>query len=309
MILFFPCFVFSLTIMSSAAAPSTSTHSKPSSVSAGTSAGKESHRAPSALMTSIFSPPLTLSQTAMAEAGVAAVAGFSVPPAYDPTFLNFPDCHSVLVHGCASTHKDSGFQAVVVLHPKSDVPAHLGLPGQESEETAFLMVSSKNQPFLAYNQAPKAAVLQVSAAEYLTLLSYAAKEWPRLCSRLLHQTNIMREGVDPVTINSNLAFYSHGLSTFSVALSSNLVLKAKADSRVSKEEERIRVWLEQRVPEKTGENGDSGSSSSSSALRHELLLPMKALGTLAQDALSVKTLTDSVSAYKSRVRKRSRPVT
>ena len=113
-----------------------------------------------------------------------------------------------------------------------------------------------------------------------------------------------------MTINSNLAFYSHGLSTFSVALSSNLVLKAKADSRVSKEEERIRVWLEQRVPEKTGENGDSGSSSSSSsALRHELLLPMKALGTLAQDALSVKTLTDSVSAYKSRVRKRSRPVT
>ena len=119
----------------------------------------------------------------------------------------------------------------------------------------------------------------------------------------------MREGVDPVTINSNLAFYSHGLSTFSVALSSLLVLKAKADSRVSKEDERIRVWLEQRVAEKPSENGESGSGSSSSPLRQELLLPMEALGTLAQDTLSVKTLTDLVASYKSRSRKRSRPVT
>ena len=260
-------------------------------------------------MTSIFSPPLTLSQTAVAEAGVLALSAFAVPPAFDPTFLNYPDSHSVLVHSCSSTHKDSGFQAVVVLHPKSDIPAHLGLPGHGQEETAFLMVSSKNQPFLAYHQAPKATVLQVSLTEYLTLLSYAAKEWPRLRSRLLQQTNIMREGVDPVTINSNLAFYSHGLSTFSVALSSLLVLKAKADSRVSKEDERIRVWLEQRVAEKPSENGESGSGSSSSPLRQELLLPMEALGTLAQDTLSVKTLTDLVASYKSRSRKRSRPVT
>ena len=75
--------------MSSSAQPpptaTTSAHSKKSPSSAGGAlGGRESHRAPSALMTSIFSPPLTLSQTAVAEAGVLALSAFAVPPSVRP---------------------------------------------------------------------------------------------------------------------------------------------------------------------------------------------------------------------------------
>lgn len=269
----------------------------------GATAGGETHPRPySALMASIFSPPLTLSQTACAEAAasVAPSTGFSVPAAYDSKFYNHPDVQSVLVHSVASSDTQSGLQALVVLHPKTSVPAHLGIRGA-TEETAHLMVSPKNQPFLSYCDAPKAAVMAVSVPEYLTLLSFWSAEWPRLKSKLLHQAEVMREGLDPVTITSRLSFFSHGISNYCVSLSSRLTLRAKADSRSSKEDECLRVWLELKL-------AASGSSGENNSGFQALTLPLEALTTLAKDSNSIKTLTDLVASYKSRSRKRTKPV-
>ena len=131
-------------------------------------------------MVSLFSPsPLSASQSALAEAGVSALSAFSIPAAYDPLLQNKPDAYSVLVHRRKSSLNHQGFQAVVVLHPKSDLPSQLGLSGSSGlEETVLLLSSGKNQPFLAYNHAPKASVMQVSVYEYLTLLTWVNKEWP-----------------------------------------------------------------------------------------------------------------------------------
>ena len=270
-------------------------------------------------MPELFSPPLSLSQTQMAEAGEAALSHFKVPTFYDPVFSNQPDSQSVMVHSCASTYKNGGFQAIIVLHPKSDVPSHLGLSAAESagpsssssseqravaavaaETTAFIMSSSKNQPFVMYKEAPKAAQMQLTVTEYLTLVNFFASEWPRLRSKLLLQTSKMREGLDPLPVTSHLVFYSHGVCRYSASLSSRLAIKVKADSRKPADnDECLSAWLElYPLP----------SQSSSGGGRQEFDLPLSALSTLASDSAGLKTLTDLVTAYKNRSRKRSKPV-
>lgn len=260
----------------------------------------------SALMASIFSPPQTPSQNACAEAAASVLSGFSVPKAFDPVFYNQPDVQSVIVHSVSSSHKASGFQAIILLHPKSIVPSHLGLPqsyfsssssssssGSRPDETVYMMVSAKNQPFVAYNHAPKSQVLQVSIHEYLTLLSFWINEWSRLKSKLMSQIDSMRQGQNLVPITSTLAFYHHGFSNYSVSLSPRLTLKAKADSRSTKDDDCIRAWLE---------------LNSSGAAVQVFGLPVEALAELTQDTTSFNTLTNLVAGYKSRSRKRSKAV-
>jgi len=262
----------------------------------------------SALMASLFSPPLTLSQTACAEAAASVFAQqFSVPTPFDSHFYNHPDVQSVLIHAVTSTHCDSGLQAVIVLHPNAVIPSHLGLStSSEGGETAHLMISRPNHPFVAYSDAPKAVVMTVSIVEYLTLLTFWSSEWPRLKSKLLHQVSLMTDGTDPVKITTNLSFYSHGLSHYSVSLSSRLVLRARADSRLpTKEDECLKVWLELKSAS-TGMSADG--SSGSGGLLQVLTLPCNALSALAQDGHSIKTLTDLVAGYKNRTRKRTKPV-
>jgi hypothetical protein len=263
-------------------------------------------------MAELFSPPSTPSQTACAEAAASVTAGFTVPSTFEPCFYNQPDPQSVLVHSVSSTDKVSGFQAVIVLHPKSSLPSHLGLPAPPSsssssssssrslEESAFLMSSPANQPFLAYHHAPRALVMQVSVTEYLTLLHFWTHEWPRIKSKLLHQTDLMKTGQDLIPISATLAFYHHGFSHYSVHLSSKLVLKAKSDSRGSPEDKSVRAWLELKTP--------SSSSSSKDWITQVFSLPTEALSELTRDTGACTTLTNLVAGYKSRSRKRSKPV-
>jgi len=246
---------------------------------------------------SLFLPPESPRQMAMAEAGVAALSNFTVPSAYDTTLVNQPDGQSVLVHALSSSHKDMGWQAVIVLHPKTVTPPHLGLPvasnGVRLEETAFLMTSLPNEPFIRYDQAPKATTMQISVTEYLTLLSFFVKDWSRLRSKLESQTDKMRENRDPVIISPCLSFYSHGCSLYSTALSPRLVLKIKADSKKpTKNDQFLTGWLEQRVSNQWQELG----------------LALPALTALGQNTHTVKTLTDLVTQYKNGLRKRSTPV-
>ena len=265
-----------------------------------------SHQAPSALMTSLFSPPLTLSQNAVAEAGALAVSSFSVPPAFGPVIVNQPDPQSVMVHSIVSSSRDAGLQAVIILHPKTEIPSHLGLPSPPTssphEETAFLMAAPRNQPFVLYSQAPKALVMQISVTEYLTLMTFFAKEWPRVRSKLLLQASTMQEGTDPVPLTTHLVFYSHGMSCYSISLSNRLVFKAKIDSRKLREkDECLRAWLEQPRTGSSSNNGGHGGP-------QEWICPLAALSSLAQDESSLKALTDVVTTYKNRGRKRSKPV-
>lgn len=250
----------------------------------------------SALMTSLFSPsPLSSSQSALAEAGVAAVSTFTVPAAYDPWMQNRPDTYSVMVHSRASSLNQGGFQAVVVLHPKSDLPPQLGLTGGgKLEETANLMCAGKNQPFLSYSQAPRASTMQVSVTEYLTLLTWVQKEWPRVWGKLSERAKSMRESNEPVTVAGHLAFYNHGVCHYRISLSSRLTFRAKSDSRTTREEDKVRAWLELRS------GGSDGVQ--------ELTLPLEALCFLAGEESSLSALTEIVAEYKSRSRKRGKSV-
>jgi len=245
---------------------------------------------------SLFSPPMSPNQMAMAEAGVAALAKFSVPAYYDANMVHQPDSQSILVHALSSTHKDFGSQAVIVLHPKSSLPSHLGLSQQTSrieETTVHLMTSPKNEPFVMYHQAAKGTTLQMSVCEYLTLLNFFVKEWSRLKAKLENQTDKMRDGKDPVAMSSHLSFYSHGYIYYSVAISPRLLLKIRADSRKPvKDDEYLSGWLEQR----------SGNH------QQECVLALQALATMSQHNHTIKTLTDAVASYKNRSRKRSKPV-
>jgi len=258
-----------------------------------------------AASSSLFSPPTTPSQTAMAEAGVAALSLFKIPTAYDPSFFNQPDLYAILVHALPSSFTEAGFQAVLVLHPKSDIPPHLGLPtsSRGHEETAFLMNAPKNQPFVMYHQAPRALVMQISALEYLTLLAFIDKEWPRVKSKLSSQLTTMKEGSEPVILASHLSFYGHGSCHYRILLSHRLAFKAKAESRPSRDDEPIKAWLEL-----THKNDPATSTSTASPSLQEFTVPLQALSTLAQDQSAVKTLTDLVAAYKSRSRKRNKSV-
>jgi len=264
----------------------------------------------SALMAELFSPVQTPSQSACAEAAALATARFSVPETFDPCFYNQPDPQSVLVHSVTSTHAFSGLQAVIVLHPKSSLPSHLGLSqtfsgASASEETCFLMTAPKNQPFVAYHHAPKAAVIQVSLTEYLTLLSFWTREWPRVSSKLLFQADLMRTGQDLIPISSTLAFYHHGCSVYSVHLSSRLMLKAKSDSKLDPAAKTLRAWLELKV---SSNQGSGGSENQAECPVQVFCLPVEALSELTQDVGASNTLNNLVANYKSRSRKRSKPV-
>jgi hypothetical protein len=307
-------------------------HDQSLSAAAAAAAPTTEPRPYSALMASLFSPEQTPSQTACAEAAASVMAGFSVPGTFEPTFYNQPDPQSVLVHSVSSTDKTSGFQAILVLHPKSSLPSHLGLPqgsssssssssSSTSEETAYLMSAPKNQPFLAYNQAPKALVMQVTIPEYLTLLTFWNTEWSRVQSKLAYQAGLMRTGQDLIPISSTLAFYHHGCSHYSVHLSSRLMLKAKVDSKSSsssssssskddkdKDKSSVRAWLELKTPSGSGSGGGSAGGSSSDWITHVFSLPVEALTELSRDQGTCNTLTNLFAGYKSRSRKRSKPV-
>jgi len=259
---------------------------------------------------------MTPSQTAMAEAGVAALSVFKIPAPFEASFYNQPDPYSVLVHAVPSSFTESGFQAVLVLHAKSEIPEHLGLPppppppssssssNKGYEETAFLMSAPKTQPFVMYHQAPRALTLQITVMEYLTLLAFMGKEWPRVKSKLTHQLTTMKEGSEPISIAPHLSFYGHGSCHFQISLSHRLALKAKAESRSLRENEErmtahhVKAWLELK----------SDASTGATPSNEEFALPLEALAALVQDQRGVKTLTDLVAAYKSRSRKRNKSV-
>ena len=258
---------------------------------------------PSPMMRSLFSPPDTPSQMAMADAGVTAVSHYSVPAAYDATMQNQPDTHSVLVHALPSSFKEPGFQAVIILHPNSSLPSHLGLVAPSSssgsprfEETAFLMTVNKTQPFVMYSQASKSQVMQISITEYLTLLMFVGKEWSRLESKLANRAKAMKDGNEPITVTNHLSFYNDGCCLYRTCLSPRLVFKAKGDSKMKRNEDCVSAWLEHRI----------GHGSNSSLVEYSL--PMKTLSSMAQDTLSINALVDHVTMYKNRSRKRSKPV-
>ena len=240
---------------------------------------------------------LTSSQTDMAEAGVSALAKFSIPPAFDAAFFNQPDASSVIVHSCESSYRSGGFQAILCLSPKPEIPAHLGLPALNSyEDLAFLQVAPRNQHFLPVSTASRSLTLQASVVEYLTLMNFVAGEWPRLLSKFKNQLKTMREGKEPMPITGNLTFYSHGHCFYRISLSSRLIFKAKVDSRMSKEDDSVRCWLELK---KGGSNSNSPQ---------EFVLAMESVLLLAKDTNAIKALADIVDNYKRKSRKRSLPV-
>ena len=99
----------------------------------------------------------------------------------------------------------------------------------------------------------------------------------------------MMEGTDPIFISGYLMFYNHGSCHYKASLSSRLVFKARVESQTPKT--CIKAWLEL----------TTGSV-------QEMVLPMNSLQALAQDTNGLKTLTELFAYYKSRTRKRSRPV-
>jgi hypothetical protein len=298
----------------------------------------------SALMASLFSPPQPETSVeaaaATATSSAAPVSSYSVPPAFDPHCYNTPDIQSVMVHSVSSTEKGFGFQAVIVLHPQSILPSHLGLPrsysvttspsassasldavadpsvrsssrSQDDGTAVHLMTSAPNHHFVAYHHAPRSQVLQININEYLTLLTFWSNEWSRLQSRLLNQTDLMRKGQDQVSISSTLSFYHHGSSHYVISLSSRLALKFKADSRESNKEECIRAWLECQVDRPRGSPPATASAHEAPNGRggvQVFVLPVRALSELVQDTSSLNTLTNLVSNYKNRSIRKSRPV-
>jgi hypothetical protein len=292
-------------------------------------------------MQSIFSPPSSPRQTACADAGVAALEKFQIQSSYDPTFYNTPDHQSVMVHSVTSTESQGGFQAVIILHPNSCIPQHLKIPHSYTSVTAaaaaanaaaaasaanattsestlsssvttgdgnvHLMTSASDQPFVAYQHASKSQVLSIFVGEYLTLLNFWTQEWPRLRSRLVHQADLMRKGQDQVAISSTLGFYCHGSSHYSACLSARLVIKAKADSRITDDSKCIKIWLELKTPL---DDNSAGATSNGNSGKHvqTLMLPIGALDELVQDRTSVNTLNNLVSGYKSKAKKRTHPV-
>lgn len=234
-------------------------------------------------------------------------ASFSVPGVFDASYYNTPDIHSVLVHAVSSSSKEEGFQAIICFHPRPDLPAHLGLPTISNyEDKAFLQVANENQPFLQQHQVPKTNAMQVTVTEYLILLQFIMGEWPRLQSKLSSQLVTMREGTDPIYITGNLVFYNHGFSHFRVSLSSRLVFKAWIDSRDPKNN--VKACLERHHGHDSPPAANGASGHHEPPSYHEMALPMNSLVALTQDIASYKALVDQMAAYKSRSRKRSKPV-
>jgi len=219
---------------------------------------------------------------------------FVVPPVFDPVYFNAPDPQSVLVHAIPSGAEEEGFQAILCLHPRPDIPSHLGLPMSSNyEEKAFLQVSLPNATFVQQTQAHRANSMQITVTEYLILLNFIESDWPRLSSKLESQLITMREGTDPVYMTGYLTFYNHGSSHYRVSLSSRLAFAACIESRNSKNA--IKAWLERRP---LLDQNDY----------QEMVLPMPSLALLTQDTAGMKALVEQMTAYKSRSRKRSKSV-
>ena len=232
-----------------------------------------------------------------------APSSFTIPSVFDPVFYNVPDAHSVLVHSVSSSTDEPGFQAIICLHPRPDLPAHLGLPPLSNyEDKAFLQVAPEHQPFLLQSQAPRCNAMQVTATEYLILLQFAINEWPRLKAKLTSQLETMCEGTDPIYMTGHLVYYNHGSSHYRVSISSRLVFKACIESR--DKDQIIKTWLERR----SLSDPATTMHSNVDPLYQEMALPMKSLLTLTQDSAGFKALVDLVAAYKNRSRKRSKTV-
>ena len=221
------------------------------------------------------------------------VTPFIIPPVFDSAFYNKPDLQSVLVHSFSSSFTFAGLQAVLCFHPVPILPSHLGLPPLDSyEDKVFLQVAAEDQPFLLQTHATEGQTLQINITEYLILLQFAAKEWPRLESKLESQLAAMKEGTDPVNITGHLVFYNHGSSLFRTNLSSRLLFKAWIESH--QEQKTVHACLEKK--------------SDFSDRSEQMPLPMNSLLAMAQDALGVKVLADILAYYKSRMKRRPRPV-
>lgn len=212
-----------------------------------------------------------------------------IPASFDSVYYNKPDTRSVLVHAYSSSYTNPGFQAILCFHSNPILPSHLGLPALDNyEDKVFLQVASEDQPFLLQVHAASGQSLQINVTEYLILLQFIQKEWPRLESKLRFQLTAMREGTDPVYITWHLVFYNNGSSYFKTSLSSRLVFKAWIDSGDPKGA--IQACLEKKL-----DNGREGA---------EIIpLPMESLVRLAKDAVGFKALTDLLAYYKSRWKK------
>ena len=221
------------------------------------------------------------------------VTPFIIPPIFDSAFYNKPDIQSVLVHSFSSSFTFAGLQAVLCYHPLPILPSHLGLPPLDSyEDKVFLQVAAEDQPFLLQTHAADGQTLQINITEYLILLQFVAKEWPRLESKLESQLTAMKEGTDPVNITGHLVFYNHGSSFFKTQLCSRLLFKAWIES--NEEKKIIHAYLEKK--------------SDFSDRTEQMPLPMNSLLAMAQDVLGVKVLTEIMAYYKSRMKRRPRPV-
>ena len=221
------------------------------------------------------------------------VPSFVIPPVFDSLYYNKPDLQSVLVHSYSSSFTFAGLQAVLCFHPQPILPSHLGLPHLETyEDKVFLQAATQDQPFLLQTHAANGQSLQINITEYLILLQFVAKEWPRLESKLDCQLTSMKEGTDPINITGHLVFYNHGSSFFRTNLSSRLIFKAWIDSH--QDQKMIHACLEKK--------------SDFSDVVEQMPLPMNSLLTMAQDALGMKILSDMMAYYKSRMRKHPRPV-
>lgn len=221
---------------------------------------------------------------------------FTIPAVFDASFFNTPDPQSILIHAVSSSSNEEGFQAILCLHQKPHLPAHLGIPSLGNyEDKAFLQVSPESSSFILQSHSPLSHSMQVTVTEYLILLQFASQDWPRLKSKLNSQLVTMREGTDPIFMSGHLMFYNHGSSHFKVSISSRLLFRACIESRDPNQ--RIKTWLEKRP-----------LSDASPEENQEMALPMNALTMLSQDTQGIKTLVDQMTAYKNRSRKRSKPV-
>ena len=173
------------------------------------------------------------------------VPSFVIPPVFDSLYYNKPDLQSVLVHSYSSSFTFAGLQAVLCFHPQPILPSHLGLPNLETyEDKVFLQAATQDQPFLLQTHAANGQSLQINITEYLILLQFVAKEWPRLESKLDCQLTSMKEGTDPINITGHLVFYNHGSSFFRTNLSSRLIFKAWIDSH--QDQKMIHACLEKK---------------------------------------------------------------
>jgi hypothetical protein len=173
------------------------------------------------------------------------------------------------------------------------LPSHLGLPLLDSyEDKVFLQVALEDQPFLLQSHVVCGQALQINVTEYLILLQFVAKEFPRIESKLKTQWTDMQEGTNPINITGHLVYYNHGSSYFKASLSSRLVFRAWIQSSLN--ENVVFSYLEKKL------DGTDDTE--------RMRLPMESLLTLAKDASGIKVMADIVAHYKSRVRKKPRPV-